>query len=411
VADADQEALRQVFYNKNSPGNLPTELMQPLFPTSVLMQLGPLKAEIGRLEATHPGAPQRAMALVDSPQPKNSHIFIRGNSSRLGEEVPRQFLAILAGDKREPFTHGSGRLELAKAIASRENPLTARVMVNRLWLHHFGAGLVTTPDDYGLRSDPPSHPELLDYLAWQFMQDGWSLKKMHRLMMLSSVYQQQSDDNLRYEKMDPDNRLLAKANRRRLDFESMRDTLLFVVGKLDRTLGGRPIALQNQPQMNSKGNFGSGTGNQGAYSNRRTVYGVIDRNDLLPLFRNFDFANPDISTAQRDVTTVPQQALFFLNNPFVMQQACSLAARADFQLFDETAKRVQYVYQQVLQRDPTAGEIELAIQFLSAGESAASLPAEDFATDSRPRGGFRPLRPWERFVHVLLMSDELMFID
>ena len=191
--------------------------------------------------------------LVDSPQPKNSQIFIRGNPNRLGEEVPRQFLAILAGEKREPFTHGSGRLELAKAVVSPENPLTPRVMVNRVWQHHFGAGLVTTPDDFGLRSDPPSHPELLDYLAWRFMHDGWSLKKLHRVVMLSSVYQQKSDDALRYEKLDPDNRLLAKANRRRLDLESMRDTLLCVAGKLDRSFGGRPVSLLNQPAMNSKG--------------------------------------------------------------------------------------------------------------------------------------------------------------
>src|SRR5207249_3588694 len=159
----------------------------------------------------------------------------------------------------------------------------------RLWLHHFGAGLVTTPDDFGLRSDPPSHPELLDYLAWRFMQDGWSLKKLHRLLMLSSVYQQRSDDNLRYEKLDPDNRLLSKANRRRLEFESMRDTLLFVVGNLDPSFGGRPVDLIKKREGSS----------------RRTVYGTIDRNDLPSLFRAFDFANPDLSTAQRDTTTVP----------------------------------------------------------------------------------------------------------
>ena len=165
LPDGEEEALRQVFYGNDSPGNLPADLMQPLFSAMVLMQLGPLRAEIDRLDASHPGAPQRAMVLVDSPQPKNSQVFIRGNPNRLGEEVPRQFLAILAGDKREPFTRGSGRLELARAIASRENPLTARVMVNRVWLHHFGTGLVTTADDFGLRSDPPSHPDLLDYLA------------------------------------------------------------------------------------------------------------------------------------------------------------------------------------------------------------------------------------------------------
>ncbi len=411
LPEEEQEALRQVFYGKDSPGNLSAELIRTLYNVPALMQIGPLRADITRLDASHPGAPQRAMALMDSPQSKNSQIFIRGNPNRLGEEVPRQFLAILAGEKREPFTQGSGRLELAKAIVSPENPLTARVMVNRVWIHQFGVGLVTTPDDFGLRSDPPSHPELLDYLAWRFVHDGWSLKKLHRLLMLSSVYQQKCDDNLSHEKLDPDNRLLAKANRRRLDLESMRDTLLFVAGKLDRSLGGRPVALQMQPQLNKKGGFSSGMGSQQPYSNRRTVYGLVDRNDLLPLFRIFDFANPDLSTAQRDTTTVPQQALFFFNSPFAMQMACSLAARADFQLFAETSHRVQYVYQQVLQRDPTADEIELAIRFLAAEELAASSPAEQSATDSSARGGLRPLRPWERMVHVLLMSDELMFVD
>ena len=152
LPEGEQEALRQVFYGEDSPGNLPAELIRNLFNVPALMRIGPLRGEITRLDATHPGAPQRAMALVDSPRPRNSRVFIRGNPNRLGEEAPRRFLAILAGDKRQPFTHGSGRLELARAIASPENPLTARVMVNRVWLHHFGAGLVTTPDDFGLRS-------------------------------------------------------------------------------------------------------------------------------------------------------------------------------------------------------------------------------------------------------------------
>ncbi len=392
LPDSEQEALRQVIYGKDSPGNLPTKRMQQLFPTSSLMQLGPLRAQIDQLNATHPGAPLRAMALVDRPQPKNSRVLIRGNANRLGDEVPRQFLAVLATDEPQPFRQGSGRLELARAIASRENPLTARVIVNRIWLQHFGAGFVSIPDDFGLRSDPPSHPELLDYLAWKFMENGWSMKKMHRLLMLSSVYQQQSDGILRHATADPDNELLSKMNRLRLDFEAMRDTLLFVTGKLDSAIGGRPVPLLKQGQSNLNSN-----------PNRRTVYGVIDRNDLLPLFRYFDFANPDLSTAQREVTSVPQQALFFLNSPFVMQQACSLAARADFQLFDSTAKRVQYVYQQLFQRNPTAAELEQAIRFLAAEELTAS--------DSGPRGSLRPLRPWERFVHVLLMSDEMMFVD
>ncbi len=388
LAEADQEALCQVLFGKDSPGNLPAELMRQLFPTSALMQLGPLKAELGRLDATHPGAPQRAMALVDSPQPKNSRVFIRGNPNRLGDEAPRQFLAILSGDKREPFTRGSGRLELARAIASRENPLTARVMVNRVWLHHFGAGLVTTPDDFGLRSDPPSHPELLDYLAWRFVQDGWSLKKLHRLLMLSNAYQQRSDDNLRYETMDPDNRLLSKANRQRLDFESMRDTLLLVAGNLDPSYGGRSVDLL-KPQ-------------EGSYANRRTVYGTVDRNNLPSLFRTFDFANPDLSTAQRDATAVPQQTLFFLNSPFIMEQASKIVNRPSFQRLDDATERVRDLYQRVYQREPSAEEVQRGSRFVKA-----TLAANASGESSQKQ----PLTPLERFAQVLLMSNELMFVD
>ncbi len=386
------EALRQVFYGKDSPGNVPAELIPTLYNVPALMQILPLRAEITRLDASHPGAPQRAMALFDSPQPKNSRVFIRGNPNRLGEEVPRQFLAILAGDKRTPFTRGSGRLELARAIASRENPLTARVIVNRLWLHHFGAGLVTTPDDFGLRCDPPSHPELLDYLAWRFMQEGWSLKKLHRLLMLSSVYQEKTDDNLRYEKQDPDNRLLAKMNRRRLDFESMRDTLLFVAGNLEHSLGGRPVDLLKR-----------GPAKEQPYSTRRTVYGVIDRNELPAWFRTFDLANPDITTAQRDATTVPQQSLFFLNSPFVMNQACKMVDRSRFQRLDDETTQVRSLYQLVYQRDPRADEIQLGLRFLQAKPARADLKEQSHAQ--------QPLDPWDRYGQVLLMSNELMFVD
>ncbi len=400
LPDPDQESLRQVFYGKESPGNLPKEVMPQLFPTSAAMRLGPLKEQVEQLDATHPGAPLRAMVLVDSLHPHNSRVFIRGDANRLGDEAPRQFMAIFTRDNAQPFTRGSGRLELAQAIASRENPLTARVIVNRIWQHHFGAGLVLTPDDFGLRSEPPSHPELLDYLAWRFMKEGWSIKAMHRLLMLSSVYQQQSDNHQHNEVLDGDNRLLSKMNRRRLDFESMRDTLLFVTDKLDPAIGGRPVALADQQQSS-----------QMSFSNRRTVYGTIDRNNLHSWFGYFDFANPDLSTAQRDITTVPQQALFFFNDLFVMQQACSLAARADFQLFETKEERIQYVYQQLFQRDPNAAEIELAGRFLDAEELAESSPQKRSTTNPGAKVGMRPLSPWERFVHVLLMSDELMFVD
>ncbi len=408
--DPAREALRQALLSDDAPYNLPQNAIRPLFPPMVHMKIQQLGSELDRLDSQHPGAPLRAMALGDNPKPQNARIFIRGNPNNPGAEVPRQFLEVLAGENRQPFTHGSGRLELARAIASRANPLTARVIVNRVWLHHFGQGLVTTPDDFGLRSDPPSHPQLLDYLAARFMDDGWSLKNLHRLLMLSRVYRQASDDGLRSEAVDSENRLLSKMNRRRLDFESLRDTLLFVAGNLDRTVGGRAVELTSQPRVAPEGSFIGTSGNQPP-SPRRAIYGYIDRQNLPGLLRAFDFADPDTITGQRYVTTVPQQALFFFNSPFVMQQSCSLAARADFQQLDETAKQVQNLYQHVLQRDPTPGEVELAGQFMSAEQSAAASPAENSVTSSLVPDSLRPLRPWERFVHVLLMSDELMFVD
>ena len=210
--------------------------------------------------------------------------------------------------------------------------------------------------------------------------------------MLSGVYQQSSDDNLRHEKWDPDNRLLAKTNRRRLDFESKRDTLLIVAGNLDRSFAGRAVDLVRR-----------GTANPQPYSNRRTVYGVIDRNDLLALFQIFDFANPDITTAQRDATTVPQQALFFLNSSFVMEQACKMLTRPAFERLDDDAKRVRYLYQLVYQRDPRADEIQRGLRFLQARPASKNLNEQ---AHEQP-----PLTPQERYAQVLLMPNELMFMD
>ena len=178
------------------------------------------------------------MVLNDAPRPTDPHVFVRGNPGRAGKAVPRQFLKVLSGAERKPFTHGSGRLDLARAIADPRNPLTARVLVNRVWMFHFGTGLVATPSDFGLRSDPPSHPELLDLLALDFIRSGWSIKSLHRRIMLSSVYQQTSGAIAASETRDPNNRLLWRYPRRRLDFESMRDALLAVSGHLDETMGG-----------------------------------------------------------------------------------------------------------------------------------------------------------------------------
>src|SRR5262249_12864756 len=222
----------------------------------------------------------------------------------------RQFLRILSGEKRQPFTHGSGRLDLARAIT--ETPLAARVLVNRVWMHHFGEPLVSTPSDFGSRSTPPTHPELLDYLAWTLKQEGWSLKKLHRQIVLSSAYQQASFDRPACRAIDPDNKLVGRCHRRRLAFEAMRATLLFVTGRLDPKMFGRPVDVAFNP-----------------LNQRRTIYGLVDRQSLPGLYRAFDFASPDQSAERRPMTTVPQQALFAMNAPFVLEQARAVVGRPE----------------------------------------------------------------------------------
>src|SRR4030095_10673714 len=200
-------------------------------------------------------------------------------------------------------------------IASKNNPLTARVIVNRVWMHHFGEGFVRTPDDLGTQAELPSHPELLDYLSWYFMEQGWSLKKLHKLIMLSHVYQERSYTVKEYEAIDPDNRLLWRANVRRLEFESVRDSLLAFSGRLDRTtIGGQPVNLTDE-----------------RYSYRRSVYGYIDRGNMPELMSHFDFSDPDMPNSKRASTIVPQQALFLMNSPMSADVARAVVARADVQ--------------------------------------------------------------------------------
>jgi hypothetical protein len=201
-------------------------------------------AKANELEISNAGASVRAMAVVDSPEPHDSPVFVRGQAGVRGEMVPRHFLEVLSNGHPEPFKEGSGRLELAKAIANKANPLTARVIVNRIWMHHFGQGFVRTPDDLGTQSEAPSHPELLNYLASYFMEQNWSFKAIHKLIMLSHAYQEDSAPlksvKAAYAALDPENRLLWRANIRRLDFEAFRDSLLMMSGRLGRN-PGRPV--------------------------------------------------------------------------------------------------------------------------------------------------------------------------
>jgi hypothetical protein len=302
-------------------------------------------------------APRQAMILEEIEPPHNPRIFVRGNASRPGDEIPRQFLAAVTPD-RKPFEHKSGRLEMARRIAAKDNPLTARVFVNRVWAGHFGAGLVRTQSDFGLRSEAPSHPELLDYLARSLMDDGWSIKRLHRRIMLSSTYQQSSEQRDECAAMDPENRLLWRMNRRRLDWEASRDTLLAAAGDLDRTVGGPAVEITMYP-----------------FSTRRTVYARIERQNLPSVFRAFDFASPDAHAPQRFTTTVPQQALFLLNGPFIAQRAARLIERAEVHNAADPAERIKQMYAVILGRRPTAEELSLGLQFVARDDAPPPPPS------------------------------------
>ncbi|MFM8470526.1 MAG: PSD1 and planctomycete cytochrome C domain-containing protein [Limisphaerales bacterium] len=357
-ADKDKEALRLALRAPDAPPNLPAPENDTLL-EDARPRLRQLKAKVDEVDATHAGAPPRAMALLDNASPTRPYVFVRGNPGNRGPEVERAFLQVASAGKPAPFpAKSSGRLELARAIVNPENPLTARVIVNRVWGWHFGQGLVRTPSDFGVRADPPSHLELLDWMAARFVADGWSVKKLHRLIMLSATYQQASDDRAECVKADPANTLLWKFNRQRLDFEQLRDSLLLAAGKLDLATGGLPVDLTAQP-----------------FSGRRTVFVYIDRQNLPAVFRTFDFASPDVSASQRYLTTVPQQALFLMNSPFVMQQAQALAAREEFKEFTTAEGRVAFLYETIYQRRPAADELAMAKKFLAqptegAGETA-----------------------------------------
>jgi hypothetical protein len=330
-----------------------------------------LVKKVDEWRAKSPAAPARAMVLTDgnATQPV---VFLRGNPNNRGPQVPRQFPELLAGPTRKPFTDGSGRLEMATAISSPDNPLTARVMVNRVWAHLFGQGLVRTPSDFGVRCDPPTHPELLDWLSGRFVTDGWSVKKLHRLIVTSQAYRQSSAGGELMTK-DPENRLIGRMSRKRLSFEGLRDGLLLAADRLDRSVGGRSADLFKAP-----------------YTTRRSVYGFIDRQNLPGTLRSFDFALPDTHAPQRFVTTVPQQALFLMNAPFVQEQAKALAARATDQ---DPAKRVASLYRLAYLREPTAEEVRFALEFTAS-------PSDD-----------KGFTPWDQFAQVLLLSNEFAFVD
>jgi len=295
--------------------------------------------------------PNKAIIVVDNENPGQQAVFIRGTPSRRGEPAPRQFLSIASQGEPKKFVNGSGRLEMAHEIASPKNPLTARNIVNRVWMWHFGEGIVRSIDDFGITGENPDHPELLDWLSHWFVENGWSIKKLHHLILTSETWQQESKNEKHESNLvaDAENRLLWMFPRKRLELEQMRDAILDVSGNLSNEMYGRTVKILEPP-----------------YSNRRSVYAFIDRQNLNPVFRNFDFSNPGETSAKRPSTTIPMQALFTLNSDFMQNQAAILAEKAKQQ-----EDGIAYLHERVFGRAPSENDRLLADSFLTAFESDA----------------------------------------
>jgi hypothetical protein len=332
-------------------------------------------------------SPARAMAVADKATIEGAHVFIRGNPNDWGAAVPRRFLSALSKGEPAAFTHGAGRLDLARAIADAGNPLTARVYVNRVWSHLFGAGIVTTVSDFGTRGGTPSHPELLDFLAARFMREGWSTKRLIREIVVSAAYRRSSAANGESRAKDPENRLLWRQNRRRLDFESLRDSMLVAAGRLDGTIGGRSFALDAVPA-----------------DPRRTMYAYVERERAHPLLKAFSYADPERHTEERPATTVPQQSLFLMNSPFVAEQARHLAERAG---------DARSMYRLALGRDPSAEEAAAAGEWFAA--APPGVPASPAGAWESGHGEFDPasgqvrsFKPFRYFVEGKWQASSLL---
>lgn len=317
-----------------------------------------------------------AHSLVDRSQAKTMKVHVRGNPDTLAEDAPRQFLSILSPEKPAPFAQGSGRLELANSIADPQNPLTARVMVNRLWQQHFGHGLVRTAGNFGALGEQPTHPELLDYLAASFIESGWSIKELHRQIVLSATYQQSSSNPAAVE-ADPENRLWSRYPRRRLDVESWRDAMLSVAGQLDSSMLGPSKELADNNNR------------------RRTIYGMVSRHELNPLLRLFDFPDPNITSDQRLTTTVPLQQLFVLNSEFMTNLAKDIAHDAQSISDNDDSERIIALYEKLYSREPTSSELEIGRRFVQ---------------NTEPTPGTQLTR-WERYAQALLAANEFMYLD
>lgn len=393
----------------------PTNTLPPM-PRNFLQTTAVNK--INSLRISHKGAPGGAMIVKDKDKPIDSKIYIRGEKTKLGDVAPRRFLTFL-NHENETFKQGSGRLELAQAIASNQNPMTARAIVNRVWMWHFGEGLVKSADDLGNMASKPTNQELLDWLAGWFMENDWSLKKLHKLIMKSATYRQSSEPNPVYALRDAENKYIWHYPIRRMDFESIRDSLIQITGKMDKTIGGKPVNITDEP-----------------FSYRRSIYGYVDRSSISDLMMQFDFSDPEMANSKRASSIVPQQALFFMNSPMVVDAARAVTERKDFQNARDDDEKIKVIYAVLFQRYPKGKETALGKEFIQ--EASKEFKAQPIKNKAQAtpmlieealettvlnnnntgilKNVGKPIErkqitPWESYIQALIMSNEFVYFN
>ena len=344
--------------------------------------------------------PTRALTMVDG-SPEDEHLFIRGNHKTLGDVVPRKFLTAIAGRKTAQQYSGSGRLDLARKIADPDNPLTTRVLVNRIWHHLTGRGIVPSVDNFGVLGARPTHPELLDHLALKFISDGWSIKSLLRTILLSQTYQMSSTLDPRQHEKDPENKLFHRMRMRRLQGEPIRDSILHISGELSAEMYGPSIPVHLTRHMPGRG---SGTFPSGPLDGkgRRSIYILVRRNFLPPMMLAFDTPFPATCVGRRNVSNVPSQALILMNDPFVIQQMTKWAQKVVARDNESLEQRIRRMYLRALGRPVTEELLADLSDFLNLQRSEYQIDEAQMLTD---------VRLWADLGHVLINTKPFIYVD
>ena len=396
LPDSSVDAFRELLYAKAGPFRAPAESLQ-YFPAVVQEQLTRLEKERKELEAAKPEFPQ-AMGVSEDAKIGDTAINIRGSHWTLGQVVPRRFLRVIAGENQPAIPQGqSGRLQLAEWLTAPGHPLTSRVMANRIWRWHFGRGIVPSVDNFGRLGEPPTNLPLLDWLALRFVERNWSIKQMHRMIMLSNTYQMSTAYDGHAAEIDPENTLLWRMNRTRLEAEEIRDAIMAVSGDLDLTAGGSHLNSKDRDE------FGYQRGGPDYDRNRRAVYIPLLRSSMYEVFQAFDLPDPSTSNGDRSATVVAPQALFMMNGSVALAHTRTMAdkllANADL----DDAGRIREAYERALGRPPSSNEIDRALSFIAQVERAM----KDRNQDPAERRAFA----WQSFCKSLIASNEFMYLN